>query len=167
MVKVSVNRFVSNRIDTIRNEVKAETQRLRNRTLDRLEEIFNVAAKVARGEIRHQRINGKMVPIRLNQRKRWLRVAEHIAKTMNSIASNLNEREIQAQLNELERLFSEAQTVDQSTTNRSRKNNNHKKRLEVSNFNLHTHKSTRWKPKHNTEQAIKKATKQLLNELRS
>ena len=54
MVKVSVNRFISSRIVAIRNEVEAEAQRLRNRTLDKLEEIFNVAAKVARGEIRHQ-----------------------------------------------------------------------------------------------------------------
>jgi truncated hemoglobin YjbI len=106
---------------TIRNEVEAETQRLRERTLNKLEEIFKVAAKVARGEIRHQRINGKMVPIRLNQRRRRVRVAEHIARTMNSIASNLDEKEIHAQLNELERLINEAQTIDQSTT----KNNAH------------------------------------------
>ena len=72
MVKVSVNRFVSRRLEEIRKEVEAESQRLRENTLNRLEEIFNVAAKVARGEIKHQRINGKMVPIRLNQRKRWL-----------------------------------------------------------------------------------------------
>lgn len=121
MVKVSVNRFVSSRIMTIRNEVEAETQRLREKTLSKLEEIFKVAAKVARGEIRHQRINGKMVPIRLNQRRRWVRVAEHIARTMNSIASNLDEKEIHAQLNELERLINEVQTIDQSTT----KNNAH------------------------------------------
>ena len=114
MVKVSVNRFVSNRVVAIRNEVEAESQRLRNRTLDRLEEIFNVAAKVARGEIRHQRIDGKMVPIRLNQRKRWLRVAKHIVLTMNSIASNIDEKEIHAQINELERLVNEAKTTDQS-----------------------------------------------------
>jgi hypothetical protein len=114
LVKVSVNRFVSNRVVAIRNEVEAESQRLRNRTLDRLEEIFNVAAKVARGEIRHQRIDGKMVPIRLNQRKRWLRVAKHIVLTMNSIASNIDEKEIHAQINELERLVNEAKTTDQS-----------------------------------------------------
>ena len=116
MVKVSFNRFLSRRIETIRNEVKAETQRLRERTLNRLEEIFNVATKVAKGEIRHQRINGKMTPIRMDQRKRWVRVAEHIAKTMNSIPSNIDEKEIHAQLNELERLINEAQTIDQSTT---------------------------------------------------
>ena len=116
MVKVSVNRFVSSRIETIRNEVKTETQRLREKTLNRLEEIFNVAAKIARGQIRHQRINGKMVPIRLNQMKKWVRVAKHITLTMNSIVSNLDEQEIHAQLNELERLVNEAQTIDQSAT---------------------------------------------------
>jgi len=114
LVKVSVNRFVSRRLEEIRKEVEAESQRLRENTLNRLEEIFNVAAKVARGEIRHQRINGKMAPIKLNQRKRWLRVAKHIALTMNSIASNIDEKEIQAQLNELERLVNEAKTTDQS-----------------------------------------------------
>jgi len=114
LVKVSVNRFVSRRLEEIRKEVEAESQRLRENTLNRLEEIFNVAAKVARGEIKHQRIDGKMVPIRLNQRKRWLRVAKHIALTMNSIASNIDEKEIQAQLNELERLVNEAKTTDQS-----------------------------------------------------
>ena len=113
MVKVSVNRFVSSRVAAIRNEVKAETQRLRMKTLNRLEEIFKVAAKVARGKIRHQRINGKMVPISLNQRRRWVTVAKHIALTMNSIASNLDEQEIHAQLNKLERLVNEAKTTNQ------------------------------------------------------
>ena len=111
MVKVSINRFVSRRIETIRNEVKAETQRLRGKMLNKLEEIFKIAAKVARGEIKHQRIKGKMAPIRLDQRKRWVRVAEHIALTMNIIASNIDKKEIHAQLNELERLINEAQTM--------------------------------------------------------
>ena len=62
MVKVSVNRFISNRVVAIRNEVKAETQRLREKTPNRLEEIFNVAAKVASGEISHQRIDGQSKP---------------------------------------------------------------------------------------------------------
>jgi hypothetical protein len=112
LVKVSVNRFVSSRVEIIRNEVRAETQRLRKRTLNKLEEIFKVAAKVARGEIRHQRINGKMVPISLNQRRRWVSVAKHIVLTMNGIVSNFDEQEIHAQLNKLERLVNEAKTID-------------------------------------------------------
>ena len=116
MVKISVNKYVSRRIETIRNEVKAETQRLRGKMLNKLEEIFKIAAKVARGEIKHQRIKGKMAPIRLDQRKRWVRVAEHIALTMNIIASNIDKKETHTQLNELERLINEAQTLNQSTT---------------------------------------------------
>jgi hypothetical protein len=112
LVKVSVNRFVQCRIETIRNEVKEETQRLRMKTLDRLEEIFKAAAKVGRGQIRHQRINGKMVPISLKQRRRWVTVAKQIALTMKGIASNFDEQEIHAQLNKLERLVNEAKTTD-------------------------------------------------------
>ena len=114
MVKVSVNRFVSSRVVAVRNEFEADAQRLRKRTLDGLTEIFNVAAKVTRGEIRHQRIDGKMVPIKMDQRRRWLHVAEHVTLTMRSIASNIDEKEIRVQLSELERLVNEAGTIDQS-----------------------------------------------------
>ena len=113
MVKVSVNRFVSSRIETIRNEVEAETRRLRKKTLNTLEETFKEAAKVARGKIRHQKINGKMVPINLKQRRRWVTVAKQIVITMNSITSNFDEQEIHNQLNKLEKLVNEAMTVDQ------------------------------------------------------
>ena len=116
MVKVSVNRFISRRIKTVRNEIEAETQRLPKNTVNKLEEIFKVAAKVAMGGIRHQRINGKMAPISLNQRRRWARVAEQVAKTMNNIASNLDEKEIHGQLDELEKLVNEVKALDQSWT---------------------------------------------------
>lgn len=69
---------------------------------------------MVRGEIKHQRIYRKMVPIKIDQRKRWLRVAEHIALTMSSIASNIDGKEIRVQLNELERLVNEAGTIEQS-----------------------------------------------------
>ena len=113
LVKVSINRFVSSRIERIRNEVEAETQGLRNRTLDELEEIFREATKVIKGEIKHQRINGKMISISLNQRRRWMCVAQHIVLTMNSIACNFDERQIDTLLAELERLVNEARTADQ------------------------------------------------------
>jgi uncharacterized membrane protein YjjP (DUF1212 family) len=108
LVKVSVNRFVSRRIETTRKQVKANTQKLRKRTLKNLEEIFRVAARIAKGEIKHQRSDGKMVPISLNQRRRWTNVAAYVAQIMNSVASNLDEREIDVQLDELERLVNEA-----------------------------------------------------------
>lgn len=65
-----------------RKEVKASTQKLRKTTLKNLGEIFRVAARVARGEIKHRRSDGKMVPISLNQRRRRVSVAKRIALTM-------------------------------------------------------------------------------------
>ena len=45
MVKVSVNRYVSRRIKTIRKEVETNIQKLKEKTLKNLEEIFTMAAK--------------------------------------------------------------------------------------------------------------------------
>ncbi|MDI6869729.1 MAG: hypothetical protein QMD88_09220 [Coprothermobacterota bacterium] len=104
MVKVSVNRFVLQRIENIRKEVENSIQRLRKKTLKHLEDIFTMAARVAKGEIKHQRIDGRMVRITLNQRRRWLRVAEQAAKTIKNIATNIDEQEIYIQLDKLARL---------------------------------------------------------------
>jgi hypothetical protein len=114
LVKVCVNRFVSSRIETVRNEVKAETQRLRENTLNKLEEIFKVAARVARGQIKHQRINHKLVRITLRQRRKWLLIAEQTVKTIKNIADNFDEQQINLQLNELEKLVKEATSPKQN-----------------------------------------------------
>ena len=55
MVKISINRFVSRRVEKVRKEVEVSTQRLRKKTLKHLEEIFTTAAQVAKGEIRKHR----------------------------------------------------------------------------------------------------------------
>ena len=120
LVKVSVNRFVSTRVEAIRDYVEADFRRLRKRTISRLEEIFNVAIKVARGRIGHQRVNGNVTAIGLVQRKRWSRVAEHAALTMASIVSNVDEKEIRARLNEVKRLIDEAKVTEQSRSKNDR-----------------------------------------------
>ena len=108
MVKVSINRYVSRRLQKAKEEVKEGTQRLRKKTIKHLEEIFRMAARVAGGEIRHQRIDGKMVRITLNQRRRWLLIAEQAAKTIVTISTNIDEKEIHAQLDKLARLINES-----------------------------------------------------------
>ena len=75
-----------------------------------------MAARVAKGEIKHQRIKGKMVRITLNQRRRWLRVAEQAAKTIKTIANNIDEQEIYIQLDKLAKLVNE-QTQKQRLEN--------------------------------------------------
>ena len=108
MVKVSVNRFVERRIQATRRTVETNTLKIRRKALKNLKEIFEAASKMAGGEIKHQRIDGKMVPVRLQQRWAWLEIAKCAAYTIKDIASNINEEKIYAQLNELERLLKDA-----------------------------------------------------------
>ena len=53
MVKIFVNRYVSRRIIIIRREIETNTQKIRKRTLENLEEIFRMAAKIAKGDVRY------------------------------------------------------------------------------------------------------------------
>jgi PIN domain nuclease of toxin-antitoxin system len=85
LVKVSVNRFVSRRIETTRKEVKADTQKLRKRALENLEEIFRVAARIAEGEIRRQRSDGKITST--------IALAEICAKTLKTENQELAEKQ--------------------------------------------------------------------------
>jgi hypothetical protein len=66
-----------------------------------------MATRVAGDEVKHQRIDGKMVRITRNQQRRWLHVAAQAAKTIKTIATNINEKEIKAQLSELEKPLQE------------------------------------------------------------
>ena len=124
LVKVSVNRFVSTRVEAIRDYVEADIRRLRKRTLNRLEEVYNMAIKVAKGRIGHQRIDGKMTTIGLIQRKKWFHVAEHAALTMASIVSNVDEKEIRVRLNELKILVDEARAIEQPRNKNNRQPSN-------------------------------------------
>jgi hypothetical protein len=120
LVKVSINRYISKRIETIKNDVKTNTQKLRGKTLKNLEEIFAIAGKIAHGKIKHQRINGKIVPITLNQRRRWLLVAAHATETIKTVATNFDEQEIHAKLQELERIINETETEARKKMKNSR-----------------------------------------------
>jgi len=108
LVKISVNRYVTRRIATTRKEAEASTQKLRTKILKNLEEIFKAATKIARGEIKHQRTNHKMVRITLRQKRRWLLAAGHTAQIIKSITDNFDEQQINLQLNELKKLVEEA-----------------------------------------------------------
>ncbi|MFB0504201.1 MAG: hypothetical protein ACETWE_10240 [Candidatus Bathyarchaeia archaeon] len=114
MVKVSINRYLQRRIESTRKEMETQTKKIRDRSIRNLKEILNMAARMARGEIEHQRIKGKMTRVTLKQRRRWLRVAEQFAETISNIAANINEKEIIAQLDELERLINEVSPSDKA-----------------------------------------------------
>ena len=114
MVKISINRYLQRRIESTRKEMETQTKKIRDRSIRNLKEILNMAARMARGEIKHQRIKGKMMRVTLKQRRRWLRVAEQAARTISNIAADVNEKEIFAQLDELERLINEVSPSDKA-----------------------------------------------------
>lgn len=111
MVKVSVNRFVLRRIEKTRKKVETSTQMLRDKTLKNLKEIFTAASRVAKGQVKKQRIDQRMVPISLRQRRSWLLVAGHTAQMMKKIADNFDEQEAKLQLDKLEKLVEEASSI--------------------------------------------------------
>ena len=102
--------MIHTRVARLRRRVKVDTQRIRERLLRGLEEIFNLAASLARGEIQTLTVDGKQVKVTLKQRQMWARVAAYTAQIMNSIAEGFDEREVDNLLDELERLVNEAKT---------------------------------------------------------
>lgn len=110
MGKFSTIQRVSSRIISLRRIVRVNTQKMREKTLRTLEDMFDMAASIARGEIKTQIVKDRQVPISLKQRQMWARVAAYIAQIMSSIADGFDERSIDAQLDELERMVSEAKT---------------------------------------------------------
>ena len=105
MVKVSVKRYISRRVEIIGEEVKVGVEKLRRKTQRRLHEIFQAAAKVAGGDVKHQRVKRKMIRIGVGQRYKWLQIARYAVEMMDSIKENFDEMRIYAQLKELERLL--------------------------------------------------------------
>jgi len=97
LVKISRNSMITQRIGKLKETVKVDTQRLRGKALEGLEELFDLAQSMAKSN-----------NVKLKQRQIWTRIAAYIAQIINSVASGFDERQINADLDELERLVSEA-----------------------------------------------------------
>jgi DNA-binding protein YbaB len=76
--------------------------------MQQLEQLFDTASAIARGQIRWQRVGGKKQSITLKQRQMWARVAAYIAQVMNTISNGIDERQIDKDLDMLEKLVNEA-----------------------------------------------------------
>ncbi len=107
MVKVSVNRYVSNRIDKAETSLRKGAAEIRKGLMRNLEEAFQTAEKIVKGEIKHQRVNGNMAPVTLKHKRKWLVLASKIAETVQEASSNINETRLLAKLEELEKLLNE------------------------------------------------------------
>jgi len=97
LVKISRNSMIKRRIADLKENIHVNTQRIREKTLNRLEELFDIAEGMAKSK-----------NVKMKQRQIWARIAAYIAQIMNSVALSFDERQIDVQLDELERLVNEA-----------------------------------------------------------
>ncbi|MBS7646299.1 MAG: hypothetical protein QXL91_02515 [Candidatus Bathyarchaeia archaeon] len=106
--KASRTSMVKRRIAQLKEELKADTQKIRLKTIEQLQEIFNMASALAKGEVKYQTEDGKPQKLTLSQRQKWARVAAYIAQIINSVSNTFDERQIDEDLAKLEELINEA-----------------------------------------------------------
>jgi len=106
--KTSRKMMIFKRLAELKENIKVDTQRIRGKTLNSLQELFDLAVALAKGKVKTQNEEGVPVKVTLKQRQMWARVAAYIAQIMNSVASGFDEHQIDVQLDELERLVNEA-----------------------------------------------------------
>lgn len=106
--RISYKNIIKRQLSRLRKRVKINTQRIRTTTLFSLEDIFNIAVSLAKGEVKTQVIDGKQVKVTLKERQMWARIAAYTAQIMNSVASGFDERQIDVDLAKLQRLVDEA-----------------------------------------------------------
>jgi hypothetical protein len=100
--------MIFKRVNRLRRKIEINTQRIRVQTLRSLEEIFKLAASLAKGEFQTQTVDSKTLEVTVKERQLWARVAAYTAQVMNTIAEHFDERELDVQLIELEKLVNEA-----------------------------------------------------------
>ena len=103
MVKISRNTMIKRRIQNLRTEVKIDTQKLRNDAIQNLQELFTLAKNQAQNE-----------KTKLKQRQTWTRIATYICQVINDIATHFDEKQIDQDLNKLEKLINEATTKNKT-----------------------------------------------------
>jgi hypothetical protein len=88
--------MVLHRVVRLRRTVQVNTNRLRGKSLKALEEMFNMAKDLAQNK-----------DLKMPMRHKWAQVATYICQVINTVAIGFDEKEIDVQLSELEKLINE------------------------------------------------------------
>jgi hypothetical protein len=88
---------IQKRIQKLRATFKLDTQQLRYNLINRLTELFNAASHLAKSR-----------ELELKDRQEWTRIAGYIAQTIESVSKGYDERQIDSELAELEKMIDEA-----------------------------------------------------------
>lgn len=90
--------MLKNRVTKLRAIVKTDTLNLRKQAIHSLQELFTLAKEQAQ--------NPNIKP---KERQDWTRIAAYTCQVINSIATRLDENQIDQDLNSLEELINEVQ----------------------------------------------------------
>jgi hypothetical protein len=111
LVKITRNKMIKHRIQKLRTEVNIDTQKLRNDTIQNLQELFTLAKTQAQNET-----------IKLKQRQAWTRIATYISQVTNTIATHFDTRQIDQDLEKLEKMINEITTKNTNEQTRTTTN---------------------------------------------
>jgi ArsR family metal-binding transcriptional regulator len=89
--------MVCNRLQKCRRILQIDTQQIRFKVINKLEEMFDCAQALSRN-----------TALRLNEREKWAKIAATIAKTINSVSAGFDEQKVNRELDELEDLVNKA-----------------------------------------------------------
>jgi hypothetical protein len=84
---------------------------LRNRWIGELDELFSMATSIAKGKVTQQQVGDKAQVITPKERQMWAQVAANIGMVMGNLSKRYDERQIDEDLDELERLLAEAKAA--------------------------------------------------------
>jgi hypothetical protein len=87
----------SSQVHQLRRTVKLDTQKIRAKLVTQLQTIFDYAMARAREKRAEE-----------SSRQAWARVATYVAQVINDISKRFDERQIDDELGEVERLLNEA-----------------------------------------------------------
>jgi len=116
MPKKSRKLMITRRIAELRKEFQIDTQELRSKTIQNLQELFHIATSLARGETKTQTEEGVTEKVTLKQRQMWARVAAYTAQVIQGIAKGFDEHQIDEDLAKLEALINEAAAKTKTQT---------------------------------------------------
>lgn len=114
MPKTSHKLMIIKRTAQLRQNLKIDTQEIRIKTLNNLQELFTLATNLAKGNPKTQTTNGETKKVTLKQRQIWARIAAYIAQIINSVAHGFDEKQIDQDLQKLEKLINEATTKNKT-----------------------------------------------------
>ncbi len=107
---------VYRRICHLQDNVKVDTQVMRDRWIGELDELFGMATSIAKGKVTQQQVGDKVQAISPKERQMWAQIAANIGMVMGNLSHRYDERQIDKDLDELERLLEEVKGAQANET---------------------------------------------------